>query len=492
MAEVTRSNFEDLLPEIKSRMRTCNFISLDAEYTGLHPEDIKDKNSLFDTPDQRYVKLRDKVVSKFAICQIGLAFFERSVENEKEHMVNAYNFFVFPVSFDAYAKREIISSQVSCINFLTKNDFDFNKYFKQGVPYLNKEKLESVRKYLDVNRHFMHTCEDLDPHYFPKRIEFLSDKDINEIIDRLEGFSKVVKLMQEFKKPIVGHNMLLDIMLLYHQFVQELPSDYFEFKKQVHDLFPSVFDTKATAYGIASLRRNQDPDDHILSDTNLFALYSNVSALLQNTSQPIIIPENDTYAYHEALVLGRTTNLETGVKTAKCHTAGFDAVVTGVVFLKLGFLAARPRILPDYRQLPHPTLTEIFKRLSSWKDEINIGRCIIPNIHLSQPDPISKRPDWIKVHPIPGHTFVDPVALRGLMVKYGDFEIQVITQGEVIIACGGIGCHRRVLRDLESKGYRISTVKKPTSSSEIWSCAARCGTAFFVLSIAFLLYYRRR
>ncbi|OXA51024.1 Poly(A)-specific ribonuclease PARN [Folsomia candida] len=446
MAEVTRSNFEDLLPEIKSRMRTCNFISLDAEYTGLHPEDIKDKNSLFDTPDQRYVKLRDKVVSKFAICQIGLAFFERSVENEKEHMVNAYNFFVFPVSFDAYAKREIISSQVSCINFLTKNDFDFNKYFKQGVPYLNKEKLESVRKYLDVNRHFMHTCEDLDPHYFPKRIEFLSDKDINEIIDRLEGFSKVVKLMQEFKKPIVGHNMLLDIMLLYHQFVQELPSDYFEFKKQVHDLFPSVFDTKATAYGIASLRRNQDPDDHILSDTNLFALYSNVSALLQNTSQPIIIPENDTYAYHEALVLGRTTNLETGVKTAKCHTAGFDAVVTGVVFLKLGFLAARPRILPD----------------------------------------------WIKVHPIPGHTFVDPVALRGLMVKYGDFEIQVITQGEVIIACGGIGCHRRVLRDLESKGYRISTVKKPTSSSEIWSCAARCGTAFFVLSIAFLLYYRRR
>lgn len=60
-------------------------------------------------------------------------------------------------------------------------------------------------------------------HYFPKRIEFLSDKDINEIIDRLEGFSKVVKLMQEFKKPIVGHNMLLDIMLLYHQFVQELP-----------------------------------------------------------------------------------------------------------------------------------------------------------------------------------------------------------------------------------------------------------------------------
>lgn len=47
MAEVTRSNFEDLLPEIKSRMRTCNFISLDAEYTGLHPEDIKDKNRYY-------------------------------------------------------------------------------------------------------------------------------------------------------------------------------------------------------------------------------------------------------------------------------------------------------------------------------------------------------------------------------------------------------------------------------------------------------------
>lgn len=62
-------------------------------------------------------------------------------------MVNAYNFFVFPVSFDAYAKREIISSQVSCINFLTKNDFDFNKvntctHYK--ISYIIQERLTCV------------------------------------------------------------------------------------------------------------------------------------------------------------------------------------------------------------------------------------------------------------------------------------------------------------------------------------------------------------
>ncbi len=45
-----------------------------------------------------------------------------------------------------------------------------------------------------------------------------------------------------------------------------------------------------------------------------------------------------------ALIKGITTNLET-VKSAQCHTAGFDAAVTGSVFLKLGYIATRPRIV---------------------------------------------------------------------------------------------------------------------------------------------------
>jgi hypothetical protein len=42
--EVTRKNFDSLLPEIKQRIKTCSFICIDAEYTGLYAEEIKDSN----------------------------------------------------------------------------------------------------------------------------------------------------------------------------------------------------------------------------------------------------------------------------------------------------------------------------------------------------------------------------------------------------------------------------------------------------------------
>jgi len=43
-------------------------------------------------------------------------------------------------------------------------------------------------------------------------------------------------LFQE--KIIVGHNMLLDLCHIVHQFFTSLPSNYSEFKTLLHGLFP--------------------------------------------------------------------------------------------------------------------------------------------------------------------------------------------------------------------------------------------------------------
>jgi hypothetical protein len=51
----------------------------------------------------------------------------------------------------------------------------------------------------------------------------LQNDQIDEIVNRLEGFSKIVKLMKKYKKPLVGHNMLNDILLMYQMFIAELP-----------------------------------------------------------------------------------------------------------------------------------------------------------------------------------------------------------------------------------------------------------------------------
>lgn len=61
------------------------------------------------------------------------------------------------------------------------------------------------------------------------------------------GFSLVVKALIDSKKPIIGHNMIYDIIYLLNQFVMPLPADYAEFVKEWHGLFPHVYDTKVLA-----------------------------------------------------------------------------------------------------------------------------------------------------------------------------------------------------------------------------------------------------
>jgi hypothetical protein len=51
------------------------------------------------------------------------------------------------------------------------------------------------------------------------------DKSMEEdMLDSLLGFSRLFKLLIELKKPIVGHNLLLDLMIMYNQFHEQLPS----------------------------------------------------------------------------------------------------------------------------------------------------------------------------------------------------------------------------------------------------------------------------
>jgi poly(A)-specific ribonuclease len=46
------------------------------------------------------------------------------------------------------------------------------------------------------------------------------------LLDFELGFSRVIKLISESKKPVVGHNMKFDILFLYHQFFKPLPASF--------------------------------------------------------------------------------------------------------------------------------------------------------------------------------------------------------------------------------------------------------------------------
>lgn len=54
----------------------------------------------------------------------------------------------------------------------------------------------------------------------------------------------VIEKIIECGKPLVGHFPNLDLGLIYHSFIDALPSTYEEFTLQINKLFPFIFDTK--------------------------------------------------------------------------------------------------------------------------------------------------------------------------------------------------------------------------------------------------------
>lgn len=79
--------------------------------------------------------------------------------------------------------------------------------------------------------------------------------DYNQIADEAIGFSKVIQSIIHHKKPIVGHNVLLDIMHIINQFIAPLPSEFVDFRFITSQLFPLIFDTKLMSMALSNLNK---------------------------------------------------------------------------------------------------------------------------------------------------------------------------------------------------------------------------------------------
>lgn len=81
--------------------------------------------------------------------------------------------------------------------------------------------------------------------------------DYDAIADETMGFSKVIQAIISHRKPIVGHNVLVDIMHIIHQFVAPLPPKYSDFQFITRELFPFIFDTKHMSVFLSSLNKQR-------------------------------------------------------------------------------------------------------------------------------------------------------------------------------------------------------------------------------------------
>lgn len=72
-------------------------------------------------------------------------------------------------------------------------------------------------------------------------------KDEQNLLNEAVGFSKVVQHLIRSKKPIIGHNALIDIIHILRHFISPLPEELSDFKLMLSELMPAVFDTKLIA-----------------------------------------------------------------------------------------------------------------------------------------------------------------------------------------------------------------------------------------------------
>ncbi|RPB13962.1 ribonuclease CAF1 [Morchella conica CCBAS932] len=128
------------------------------------------------------------------------------------------------------------------------------------------------------------------------------DKDLQKAI----GLRHLIDALFKSKKPLVGHNLITDLVYLYQCFIGNLPDTEKEFAAIIHAAFPVVLDTKYVATCVG---------DTLHNSSNLQGLFESFALQKLPTAE---------------LAIGHTS-----YSLRDCaHEAGYDAYITAYVLLK--------------------------------------------------------------------------------------------------------------------------------------------------------------
>ena len=125
------------------------------------------------------------------------------------------------------------------------------------------------------------------------------------------GLSRVVDLLIKAKKPLIGHNMFLDIMFLYQQFIADLPASLEEFIHNFSFYFPSIYDTKA------------------MGETLGFFTATTLNAMSTKCTN------DKKFSNYLAFDFDLAHGFDKYTTKASLHEAGYDSYITGVAFASM-------------------------------------------------------------------------------------------------------------------------------------------------------------
>ncbi|KAL0894106.1 hypothetical protein ABMA27_014150 [Loxostege sticticalis] len=247
------------------------------------------------------------------------------------------------------------------------------------------------------------------------------------------GFSLIINLLASYKKPIIGHNMFLDTILLHNQFIGPLPNKYSTFKKNIHELFPNMYDTKYISHEMGrKLTFDEVWKSNALQDLYEFFSEGKCKKLQQGVN-PIRLktPFNVKQSYHEA---------------------GWDSYCSGYCFIRMGHWAAC-EISGKYRPVGPK---EKLAAMSPYCNRVNVIRGAVPYVNFVGEDPQSHRPSILLIKALKDRA-INVSQVASALSSFGSIDIKPYGSRTALIAAGTHNTVDRILKQYKNSGeYRIS------------------------------------
>ncbi|NXN99988.1 PNDC1 ribonuclease, partial [Rhinopomastus cyanomelas] len=472
------------LRRLRARIARSAFLALDMEFTGLHSACPRgDERSLFDSPAKRYAKARQSV-QRFAVAQLGLAIFSNDASNK--YVVHSYNFFLFPSTLGLPDVEFALSA--SSVEFLSRHGFDYNKFLKDGIPYMNQAQEKVLRQHLFEGS--LKVSSGLDRNVLKKAIDEVTcwiaaaeedesmilhdlsgwqmlqvqlvlrealqnvwtqpvgDKKVmvlkvslqrrwllensrydwckkEFILTSARGFTNLFLTLVKVKKPLVGHNMLTDLMHLHEKFYKPLPESYEEFKRNIHNLFPVLIDTKTVTKSI--WKKYQLPRVSNLLETYEVLCSSNLNS--KDPSCPVIALARDCSRY---------------AKKKSPHEAGYDAFLCGSVLLKAAHLLLCRST--DVALEAGPSFSQYLAALAKYLNKVNFIRGAVRSVNFSGEDTSCHRPPALVVR-VCGWPGMNEMHVYKEFKALCRFDVRRLSRDQFILLTSKFKHMRLVLQD---------------------------------------------
>ncbi|KAI4461535.1 poly a -specific ribonuclease/target of egr1 member 1 [Holotrichia oblita] len=365
MCEVTIENFNTVLNDVKCSFQKAKFITIDTEFSALNfSEKVSNRLVLFIYKGIPYInRLQETEIRNFQSTLVG---------NN--------------VSLDDNIFDRLIQEEGTKITKWINNDKGSDKLILHGVfnKYRHSPDIlyffyKHIRNRFNKQLWVMEengeiVIKRVSPNEFNTLVK---ESNLEEIVmDNMLGFTKVFRFLIQLKKPLIGHNLLTDIMIMYHRFENPLPKSYNTFKKEIYNLFPIIYDTKCITFDVKKLI----PENKMWEHNILEVLYMYFK---------------DGYGRHLALNSPHIS-LKNQPNHDQFHNAGWDSYCTGYIFIRMAHICAAKKFPMKSKFM----CSELFASTDSLKNCVNLIRCSVSHIKLDGNDPVSQRPPCLIIESV--------------------------------------------------------------------------------------------